>query len=139
LGKAPTLEFCVDERVSKGLILEAVREGIGPRTTAKIDGLEKDAMAKRAEALLAGKGWLPSPSADGCGWLRLERPEPVSRGKRKPRRTSSGCFAARLRSARISARSLEDMTEKLPRKTPHRLRSSQPLNEAGCEKIYVIR
>ena len=47
-------------RVSKGLILEAVREGIGPGAAAKNDGLKKDAMAKRAEALLAGKGWLPT-------------------------------------------------------------------------------
>jgi ParB family chromosome partitioning protein len=47
-------------RVSKGLILEAVREGVGPGAAAKIDGLKKDAMAKRAEALLAGKGWLPA-------------------------------------------------------------------------------
>jgi hypothetical protein len=48
------------ERVSKGLILEAVREGSGPGAAAKIDGRKKDAMAKRAEALLAGKGWLPT-------------------------------------------------------------------------------
>jgi ParB family chromosome partitioning protein len=47
-------------RVSKSLILEAVREGIGPGAAVKIDGLKKDAMAKRAEALLAGKGWLPT-------------------------------------------------------------------------------
>jgi ParB family chromosome partitioning protein len=47
-------------RVSKALILEAVREGIDPGAAAKIDGLKKDAMAKRAEALLAGKGWLPA-------------------------------------------------------------------------------
>jgi ParB family transcriptional regulator, chromosome partitioning protein len=46
--------------VSEGLILEAVREGIGPGVATKIDGLKKDAMAKRAEALLAGKGWLPT-------------------------------------------------------------------------------
>jgi ParB family chromosome partitioning protein len=47
-------------RVSKALILEAVREGIGPGAAAKVDGLKKDAMAKRAEAPLAGKGWLPA-------------------------------------------------------------------------------
>jgi len=47
-------------RVSKGLILDAVREAIGPGAAAKIDGLKKDAMAKRAETLLAGKGWLPA-------------------------------------------------------------------------------
>jgi ParB family transcriptional regulator, chromosome partitioning protein len=47
-------------RVSKGLILDAVREGVGSGAAAKIDGLKKDAMAKRAEALLTGKGWLPA-------------------------------------------------------------------------------
>ena len=47
-------------QVSKRLILEAMREGIGPGAAAKIDGHKKDAMAKRAEALLAGKGWLPT-------------------------------------------------------------------------------
>jgi ParB family chromosome partitioning protein len=47
-------------RVSKGLILEAVREGVGPGAAAKIDGLKKDAMAKRAETLVTGKGWLPA-------------------------------------------------------------------------------
>lgn len=47
-------------RVSKALILAAVREGIGPGAADKIDGLKKDAMAKRAEALLAGKGRLPA-------------------------------------------------------------------------------
>jgi hypothetical protein len=31
-----------------------------PGAAAKIDGLKKVAMAKRAEALLAGKGWLPT-------------------------------------------------------------------------------
>jgi ParB family chromosome partitioning protein len=31
-----------------------------PRRSGQIDGLKKDAMAKRAEALLAGKAWLPT-------------------------------------------------------------------------------
>jgi ParB family transcriptional regulator, chromosome partitioning protein len=47
-------------RVSKGLILDAVREGIGPGAADKIAGLKKDAMAKRAETVLTGKGWLPA-------------------------------------------------------------------------------
>lgn len=47
-------------RVSKGLILDAVRESIGPGAADKIAGLKKDAMAKRAETLLTGKGWLPA-------------------------------------------------------------------------------
>jgi ParB family chromosome partitioning protein len=47
-------------RVSKTLICDAVREGIGSGSAAKIAGLKKDVMAKRAEAALAGKGWLPA-------------------------------------------------------------------------------
>ena len=47
-------------QVSKALIIEAVREGIGPGAADKIASLKKDAMAKRAEALLKGKGWLPA-------------------------------------------------------------------------------
>jgi ParB family transcriptional regulator, chromosome partitioning protein len=46
-------------KVPKTLILDAVREGIGPGAADKIAALKKDAMAKRAEALLKGKGWLP--------------------------------------------------------------------------------
>jgi ParB family chromosome partitioning protein len=45
--------------VSKVLILDAVREGVGPGAADKIASLKKDAMAKRAEALLKGKNWLP--------------------------------------------------------------------------------
>jgi ParB family chromosome partitioning protein len=47
-------------RVAKGLILEAVREGIGPGAAGKIDGRKKDAMAKRAEVPPRREGWLPS-------------------------------------------------------------------------------
>jgi ParB family chromosome partitioning protein len=47
-------------QVPKALILDAVREGIGPNAADKIASLKKDAMAKRAEALLKGKGWLPA-------------------------------------------------------------------------------
>ena len=44
----------------QGLILDAVREGIGPGAADKIAAMKKDAMAKRAAALLADKGWLPA-------------------------------------------------------------------------------
>jgi ParB family chromosome partitioning protein len=46
-------------RVSKTLILDAVRAGVSPGAADKIASLKKDAMAKRAEALLKGKNWLP--------------------------------------------------------------------------------
>jgi hypothetical protein len=60
----------------------AVKEGVGPGAVSKIAALKKDAMAKRAEALLKGKGWLPQSCASlrrGYGWLRLSRPRPASR------------------------------------------------------------
>lgn len=46
-------------RVSKELILEAVREGAGEKAARQIADLKKAAMALRAEELLAEKGWLP--------------------------------------------------------------------------------
>ena len=46
--------------VPKVLIIEAVREAIGPNAADKIAGLKKDAMAKRAAALIKDKGWLPA-------------------------------------------------------------------------------
>jgi len=46
--------------VSKAQITEAVREGAGEQAAANIGGLKKGEMAERAEALLAGTGWLPA-------------------------------------------------------------------------------
>ncbi len=46
-------------RVGKDRILEAVREGAGEDAARQIAGLKKQAMAARAESLLAAKGWLP--------------------------------------------------------------------------------
>ena len=46
--------------VPKMLILDAVREAIGPGAADKIAALKKDAMAKRAAALVKDKGWLPA-------------------------------------------------------------------------------
>jgi ParB family chromosome partitioning protein len=48
-------------RVSKARILEAVREARGQASTQLIDHLKKPEMAKEAERLLAGTGWLPQP------------------------------------------------------------------------------
>jgi len=48
-------------RVTKPRILEAVREGAGERAAQLIDHLKKGDMAKEAERLLAGTGWLPEP------------------------------------------------------------------------------
>ncbi len=48
-------------RVPKARILEAVREAKGEPATQLIDHLKKADMAREAERLLAGTGWLPEP------------------------------------------------------------------------------
>jgi len=48
-------------RVTKARILEAVREGKGEMSAQLIDHLKKPDMAKEAERLLEGTGWLPEP------------------------------------------------------------------------------
>ena len=58
-------------RVTKPRILEAVREAKGDFSAQLIDHLKKADMAKEAERLLDGSGWLPEP-------IRLVDVEPVS-------------------------------------------------------------
>ncbi len=48
-------------RVTKPRILEAVREAKGEQSAQFIDHLKKAEMAKEAERLLDGTGWLPEP------------------------------------------------------------------------------
>jgi ParB family chromosome partitioning protein len=48
-------------RVTKARILEAVREANGEAASQLIDHLKKPDMAKEAERLLEGTGWLPEP------------------------------------------------------------------------------
>jgi len=59
-GWAPTAETYLG-RVTKARILQAVREAKGEQATQLIDHLKKPEMAKEAERLLAGTGWLPEP------------------------------------------------------------------------------
>jgi ParB family chromosome partitioning protein len=47
--------------VSKAQILSAVSEAVSPQAADNISGMKKDAMAGRAEELLAGRRWLPEP------------------------------------------------------------------------------
>jgi ParB family chromosome partitioning protein len=47
-------------RVSKGLILEAVREGIGPGAAAKSDGLKKTRWRNAPRPFSPAKAWLPT-------------------------------------------------------------------------------
>lgn len=48
-------------RVSKAQIAAAVAEAVSPQAAENIVSMKKDAMAARAEELLAGKRWLPEP------------------------------------------------------------------------------
>ncbi|WP_375459867.1 ParB/RepB/Spo0J family partition protein [uncultured Enterovirga sp.] len=57
-GWAPTVENYLG-RVTKALILAAVREAKGAEAAAFISHLKKAEMAREAEALLRGTGWLP--------------------------------------------------------------------------------
>jgi len=59
-GWAPTAENYLG-RVTKARILQAVREAKGQQAAQLIDHLKKPEMAKEAERLLAGTGWLPEP------------------------------------------------------------------------------
>jgi ParB family chromosome partitioning protein len=59
-GWSPTVESYLG-RVTKAQILSAVRESKGEQAARLIDHLKKGEMAERAEALLAGSGWLPEP------------------------------------------------------------------------------
>jgi ParB family chromosome partitioning protein len=57
--------------VTKPRIIEAVREAKGDATAALIEHLKKGDMAREAERLLEGTGWLPEP-------LRLPVVEPAN-------------------------------------------------------------
>jgi len=59
-GWRPTVDNYLG-RVTKPRILEAVREAKGEPSAQLIDHLKKAEMAKEAERLLEGTGWLPEP------------------------------------------------------------------------------
>ncbi len=59
-GWRPTVDNYLG-RVTKPRILEAVREAKGEQSAQLIDHLKKADMAKEAERLLNGTGWLPEP------------------------------------------------------------------------------
>ncbi|HUA51361.1 MAG TPA: hypothetical protein VMB81_04315, partial [Candidatus Sulfotelmatobacter sp.] len=68
-GWRPTVDNYLG-RVTKPRILEAVREAKGEQSAQLIDHLKKAEMAKEAERLLEGTGWLPEP-------LRTPETEPA--------------------------------------------------------------
>ncbi|NKL20235.1 ParB/RepB/Spo0J family partition protein [Rhizobium leguminosarum] len=59
-GWAPTVDNYLG-RVTKANILQAVREAQGEQSTQLVDHLKKQDMAREAERLLQGSGWLPGP------------------------------------------------------------------------------
>ena len=59
-GWKPTVESYLG-RVTKGRILDAVREAKGEDAAQRIAHLKKTEMAAAAEELLAGTGWVPEP------------------------------------------------------------------------------
>ena len=59
-GWQPTVESYLG-RVTKGRIVDAVREAKGDDAAQRIAHLKKAEMATAAEELLAGTGWLPEP------------------------------------------------------------------------------
>jgi len=59
-GWRPTADNYLD-RVTKSRILEAVREAQGEGAAQLLDHLKKPDMAREAERLLDGTGWLPEP------------------------------------------------------------------------------
>jgi ParB family chromosome partitioning protein len=60
VGWRPTVDNYLG-RVTKGRIIEAVREASGDTTAERIRPLKKAEMATAAEDLLSGSGWLPEP------------------------------------------------------------------------------
>jgi ParB family chromosome partitioning protein len=72
-GWKPTVDNYLG-RVPKARILEAVREAKGEHSAQLIGHLKKAEMAKEAERLLDGTGWLPDP-------LRLAGSEPAVVGE----------------------------------------------------------
>ena len=54
----PTVESYFGS-VTKAHILEAVREGVSEEAAERLSGMKKEPMAKAAEKLLKGSGWLP--------------------------------------------------------------------------------
>jgi ParB family chromosome partitioning protein len=59
-GWKPTVDNYLG-RVTKPRILEAVREAKGEPSVQLIDHLKKGDMAREAERLIDGTGWLPEP------------------------------------------------------------------------------
>ena len=82
-GWRPTVDNYLG-RVTKPRILEAVREAKGEQSAQLIDHLKKAEMAKEAERLLDGTGWLPEPLR--IAGERTRRRQRTATPLRRPRR-----------------------------------------------------
>ena len=78
-GWKPTVDNYLG-RVTKPRILEAVREAKGEQSVQLIDHLKKGDMAREAERLLDGTGWLPEP----LRLVEVDGTEPGSDGEAEP-------------------------------------------------------
>ena len=74
-------------RVTKAQILDAVREAKGEASAQLIEPLKKSDMAREAERLLAGTGWLPPvlrPGSHGVGAAPGRPPRGLARTDQRP-------------------------------------------------------
>ncbi len=72
-GWVPTVENYLG-RVPKIRIIEAVREAKGEQPARLIEHLKKADMAREAERLLGGAGWLPEPLRDARTRMEVDAP-----------------------------------------------------------------
>jgi ParB family chromosome partitioning protein len=66
-GWTPTVDNFLG-RITKARILQAVREAKGADVARRIEALKKGDMAREAETLLTGAGWLPEPLRTPGHW-----------------------------------------------------------------------
>ena len=72
-------------RITKGRILAAVREAKGEAASQLIDHLRKPDMAREAERLIAGTGWLPQPlRSPGRGACPMSKAEDAASAPADP-------------------------------------------------------
>jgi ParB family chromosome partitioning protein len=69
-GWTPTVDNFLG-RVTKARIVQAVREVKGPDVARRIETLKKGDMAREAEMLLTGAGWLPEPLRTPGHWSQV--------------------------------------------------------------------
>ena len=77
VGWRPTVDNYLG-RVTKGRILEAVRQGKGEQAAQLIDHLKKPDMAREAERLLADTGWVPEPLRTAADGEALDADQPTA-------------------------------------------------------------